>query len=748
MRVAVVSVERGFELQLDGRVRLQLDDLYLVAWGECHRLARDGLLAGETDSEVSHDEIGVHERVAFRFVTRSVRNPIEFRLVARCYEAVPVLALELIPSLSQPVFGSEEAAGCRFAAAPGAVESIYLHQRVSEYGRDAVGQWWAQTHFGADPTRDHPFDWGLFSLWRCDDGTCCAVAPMRAGGAVARLRGDERGLSVVASGGCGRHLYPRLPLAVIATGDQPAEAIDRVIESVSKLCEWSFRLRRDKVHPELFESLGYATWGALGREVTLESVDEALRSLRDAGIPARWLCLDEGWQELNQAHQLTGFDADRERFPPGLAASVRQLQAAGGLRHLGVWLTLQGAWGGVAPESPLGTRQVGRLVTAADGSRIPGPRPGDQPFWDDWFSHLSTSGLDFVKVDGQGSLRTLFFGQQALDDAASGLLGNLETAADGCGMHLVASMSHHAECLYHYTSTNVIRVSADIAPSDLRAAKLHLVHSVWAAAWLSRIGLPDFDAFATTHPAARAFAVAAAMLAGPVYLCDAPGRHDAGLARRLCLADGRLLVPHEPAMPPATRFCANPLDDNRPLVLVTRAAMLPRQRAYDTIGAGRVTPVTFVAVINCGLSGEPLADRIELNELGLSQAGRYAVVEHFAGRRQVVPAGGGFEFQLGELGAEVFAVAPLYGTPVALGLVDKLLGACGCAVDEDGLVSLPEPGTALVYDEDGRRAEAIDYLPYTLVDDGRKLNPGEARRDGAWLEVAAKSTIFRLTRSG
>lgn len=745
MATALVEAPGGFALEFDGLRRLIVDDLGLTAWGERHGLLADGLEPRGFERETGHDEIGLHERLTWHFTTRSVRNPVGLRLVARCYEGEPTALLELVPSVCQPVFGTEEAGSARVAAV-GAHEGVLIHQRVNEYGRDATGSWWSQALLLPDPTRGHRWDWGLFAAWRAADGTCVALAPMRAGGAVARLRGEADGLSLVASGGCGRHVYPRLPLGVVSVGATPAEAIARVLTAACKLGEWSFRLRAEKTFPELFETLGYATWPAFGRELTEAAVDEALRSLRDAGLPVRWLCLDEGWQETNAAQQLTGFDAARARFPNGLAAAVNRLRVAGGLRHVGAWLTLQGAWGGVAPDGPLGTRQRERLINAADGSRVPGARPSDQSFWDDWFSHLSTAGLDFVKVDNQGSLRTLFLGQQALDDAADGVLGNLETAADASGLHLVAGMAHHTECLHHFRSTNVARVAADIAPADPRAAKLHIVHAVQVTAWLRQIAWPDFDGFPSRHPAARAFAVAASMLAGPVYLTDAAGQHDADLIRRLCLADGRLLLPADPATVPPGYFFRDPLVDGVPLVLTARAAMLPRRRAEDTVAASRVTPVTFVAALNCGLGGAPLECAVPLAALGLPTAERYAVLTHFAGTWGELPADGALALDLPELGAEVYAIAPLHGRPVALGLPGKLLGANGCAVDDDGLVSLPEPALVLVHDEEQRVAEAIDYLRYTLVEGDRRLDPGEARRRGPWLEVSARSTIFRLSR--
>ena len=261
----------------------------------------------------------------------------------------------------------------RISALPGCEQSVYVHQRVNEYGRDATACWWAQALFANDPTRGNPWDWGLCCAWRTTDDTCVALLPLRGGGAVLRLRGEGDGLSVVSSGFCGNHVHPRLPLFVMTTELTSGGAVHRALRAAAAVSGWSFRLREDKVVCEAFDTLGWATWVRWARGLTSSEWSSPCVELRALGVPLGWVNLDEGWQHVDWAQQLVDFDAAPDRFPGGLGELVRRLQGEGGVRHVGVWMTLQGAWAGVAANSPAGRSD--RLFVGTDGTRVPHPGP-------------------------------------------------------------------------------------------------------------------------------------------------------------------------------------------------------------------------------------------------------------------------------------------------------------------------------------------------------------------------------------
>ena len=740
MAVTAALHDRRLTFCFDDTPRLLADDLTFTAWGERHRLVAGGLNLESSSSAESHDEVGSHEVWRLPCTTRSLRNPVAVHLTARCYDSEPVLLLELHPQLNQQVLGTEEIASLRISELPGCTEGVIIRQRVDEYGREGVGSWWAQAAFVQDPARAPLLDWGLFAAWRCDDGLCGALVPMRAGGAVARLRIDEGGLSIVASGWCGKHEYPRLPLAVVAFDETPGEAIDRAMAAACGLCEWSFRLRADKPYPPLFEYLGYSTWGGLGKQLDLDAAEAAVTDLKQAGIPVRWLCLDEGWQDLNAAGQLRSFEASSTAFPGGLQAAVRRLQGSGGLRHVAAWATLQGAWGGLDPTASIAS-DASRTYRGLDGALVPAPGWQGEGFWKDACDQLRTAGIDLLRLDNQGSGRNLYLGRLAIDEGVGESIAAVERAAVESGLALSASMSLHPECLYHYHETNVVRVSADIAPGDRRAAKQHLIHSLQVGAWVSRIAWPDFDGWPTTHPAAEACSVMAALLGGPVYLTDRPGRHHADLARQLCLRDGRLLQPECPAEPLATRWFQDPSLPGELLLAVTTAGTVPRVPAS---AARRSRPEAwFLGAFNVCADGGSARGEIRLAEIGLPRSGRFAVTSARTLTAWCVDAGETLTIELDELQTELLTIVPIRDGRALLGLRDKLLGVTGCTIDADGLIGLPEPGLIVLYDETGATPESLDHQLYELVAD-RDPGAREARREGAWWWLGADATVLRM----
>lgn len=85
-----------------------------------------------------------------------------------------------------------------------------------------------------------------------------------------------------------------------------------------------------------------------------------------------------------------------------------------GAHEVGVWVTMQGYWLGIHPDSPLKSRYncqshpvarwgqprggVNVPLKKGDGEQwFPSPEKAGQ-FWEDWFSEMKSWGITFVKV--------------------------------------------------------------------------------------------------------------------------------------------------------------------------------------------------------------------------------------------------------------------------------------------------------------------------------------------------------------
>lgn len=85
------------------------------------------------------------------------------------------------------------------------------------------------------------------------------------------------------------------------------------------------------------------------------------------------------------------------------------------IKHVGVWLTLQGYWNGIHPQSWLGKRyELRKFGVRPYHTQYPYPPAVKdiflpaiselERFWDDYFSALSCAGVEFVKIDNQASI--------------------------------------------------------------------------------------------------------------------------------------------------------------------------------------------------------------------------------------------------------------------------------------------------------------------------------------------------------
>ena len=156
----------------------------------------------------------------------------------------------------------------------------------------------------------------------------------------------------------------------------------------------------------------------------------------------------------------------------------------------------------------------------------------------------------------------------------------------------------------------------------------------------------------------------------------------------------------------------------------------------------------YVGLFNLALSGEALTARLTPAELGLEADAEYVANLHFTDERFLVRGDEALEVGLGQLEAELLTLTPVVAERALVGLPHKLLGSSGCHLDDDGWVSLAEPGPALVFDATEAVPAHADGSPYRLVEEPAALEPGTAWRSGPWLMVNAESVLFRLLPAG
>ncbi|XP_022933539.1 probable galactinol--sucrose galactosyltransferase 6 isoform X1 [Cucurbita moschata] len=381
----------------------------------------------------------------------------------------------------------------------------------------------------------------------------------------------------------------------IHAGTDPFDAIADAVRAV-KLHLKTFRLRQEKKLPAIVDYFGWCTWDAFYQEVTQDGVEAGLESLSSSDTPPKFVIIDDGWQSVGGDPQeeneeegetkpkqpplqrLTGIRENskfqnKENPTEGIKNIAKIAKNKYGLKYVYVWHAITGYWGGLRTGvkdmedygSLMQYPKVSKGVTeneptwkndalALQGLGLVNPK-NIFKFYNELHSYLASAGIDGVKVDVQCILETLGAGfggrveltrqyHQALDASVA------KNFADN---DIIACMSHNTDALYCAKQTAVVRASDDFYPRDPVSHTIHIAAVAYNSVFLGEIMQPDWDMFHSLHPAAEYHASARAISGGPVYVSDAPGKHNFELLKKLVLPDGSVLRARLPGRP--TRDC-------------------------------------------------------------------------------------------------------------------------------------------------------------------------------------------------
>ncbi|KAG1327927.1 putative galactinol--sucrose galactosyltransferase 6 [Cocos nucifera] len=453
--------------------------------------------------------------------------------------------------------------------------------------------WWMSQKMG-DRGRDVPHE-TQFLLLESKDGeetVYTVLLPLIEGPFRACLQGNARDeLELCLESGDADTLsaaFSHVLFIGTAVAD-PFAAISGAVAAVKHHLK-TFHQRAEKKLPGIVDYFGWCTWDAFYQEVTQEGVESGLRSLTAGGAPPKYVIIDDGWQSVgsdqpqdesekpNSLFRLTGIKENnkfqsKEDPAAGIKTIVQTTKNNYGLKYVYVWHAITGYWGGVRP----GVEGMEEYGSKMQYPKIPPGVAENEPwlmtdaitlqglglvnpkrvykFYNELHSYLAAAGVDGVKVDVQCILETL----------GAGLGGRVELTREyhraldasiaknfpdnGC----IACMSHNTDALYCSKQTAVVRASDDFYPRDPVSHTIHIASVAYNSVFLGEFMLPDWDMFHSLHPAAEYHASARAISGGPIYVSDAPGKHNFELLRKLVLPDGSILRARLPGRP--TRDC-------------------------------------------------------------------------------------------------------------------------------------------------------------------------------------------------
>ncbi|RCI06300.1 hypothetical protein CU098_013424 [Rhizopus stolonifer] len=344
----------------------------------------------------------------------------------------------------------------------------------------------------------------------------------------------------------------------------------------------SFNNRQLQTIPNLSDKLGYCTWNAFGKEISLENIRSAMKSLSDNNIPVSYLLLDDGWQHVsNDQSQLKGFEANQDKFPKGLEQSISELKTSYPfLQYIGVWHTLWGYWNGIDETFAKTNGYAGFPCDNKNQHQSIGIINNSKHFYDDFYHFLSKAGVDFVKVDNQGGFQDLKLDQShkisLWDTYRQNMLESADTYLSGQVVHCMSLTPH---VLFHplllpkqHRSKPIFRNSDDFFPDEQSSHPWHIYANAINTLWTSQYPvMGDWDMFQSIHPFAEYHASSRAISGGPVYITDIPAKHDVGLIYKL-LGETRysgwcLLRSDKAPLPTFDTVFGNPLE-NQSLVII------------------------------------------------------------------------------------------------------------------------------------------------------------------------------------
>ncbi len=553
------------------------------------------------------------------------------------------------------------------------------------------------------------------------------LLPLAAGGAIGWARGTNVPFS---AGGVTMVLTARAPwslrrgaLAVLGAGDSPYALVAGAVRQGLLAMDSPGRLRTEKPFPEPFKRVGFCSWNSFYEKQTAPNLMAAAQDFAGAKFPLGFMIIDAGWQTASPGDlpfsTLRGFEADSTKIPGGLKALVADLRRTTGAQWIGVWHSLQGAPGGVDPNSPLAKAEAAHLWRGNHPGLIPDPTSNrGAEFFRGYYRYLRANDIDLVKVDFQNWTESFVEGRLPIFGALRQSVTNFHTAAvEAFGDRVINCMSMGQNAIFNLRDTNVVRNSLDyLLPAGSVGHRRHMLNNLFNAVLIAQVAYPDFDMWESYGPFAKAHSVLRAISGGPIYITGDVAKQDWALMRRLILADGTVLRTDDPGLPTRDSFFVD-------------AGQVP----VPLKGFARIGTTGVIGAFNALESGAAVTGVVRPRDVEGLKGDRFAVLEHFSRRVVVAGPNDPIPTRLAPDSPELFLVVPIDRGFAPFGLLDKYLSP-------RTIRSQNVTGNTLTVElvEGGRFGAYVDGRPKSVTVDGAVVQP--VVRDGlVQIDVDAKS---------
>ncbi|CAI9114715.1 OLC1v1015497C1 [Oldenlandia corymbosa var. corymbosa] len=367
----------------------------------------------------------------------------------------------------------------------------------------------------------------------------------------------------------------------VSSGTDPFGVITEAFRVV-KLHPKTFRQRHEKQLPGIVDYFGWCTWDAFYRDVTQEGVEDGLRSLSAGGTPPKFVIIDDGWQSVWVDDEIQGETDPKQQ----------QLQ-----------------------QPPLN-----RLTGIKENPKF---RNKDDPT-------LGIKNIVKIAKEKYGVELTKQY-HQALDASIAKSFPD-----NGC----VACMSQNTDGLYCSKQTAIVRASDDFFLRIPESHTIHIAAVAYKSIFVGEFMQPDWDMFHSVHPAAEFHASARAISGGPLYVSDAPGKHNFDLLKKLVLPDGSILRARLPGRPTVDCLLSDPCRDG---------VSIEKKNTFHQTNSEAITG--YIRGCDVHLIREVALDP--------EWSGDCVVYCHSSGKLVCLPHNAAMQISLKVLEQEIFTVTPI-----------------------------------------------------------------------------------------
>lgn len=279
--------------------------------------------------------------------------------------------------------------------------------------------------------------------------------------------------------------------------------------------------------------------------------------MADNNINITNLIIDDNWQSIdtpaggeNQFQQgWIEFEAERTAFPNGLKHFITELRKKHkNLQHVAVWHALLGYWAGIAADGQIAKDYKTVRVVREDNERRNLPLGGQMTvvaaedaskFYDDFYSFLSSCGIDAVKTDAQFMVDTLVSASARSSLIPAYLNAWTIASLRHFSIKAISCMSQTPAIIFRNQLPNnrppvLLRNSDDFFPEIPSSHTWHVFTNASNALLTQHLNaVADWDMFQTVHTYSSFHAAARCVSGGPVYITDVPGSHNISLIHEM-----------------------------------------------------------------------------------------------------------------------------------------------------------------------------------------------------------------------